>query len=59
MAECKSTDWRQLCAAAASEQDAVKLSCLVSQLIVALDHTMATSDPPDVSGNGNHSGLAE
>lgn len=59
MAECKSTDWRELCAAAASEQDAVKLSCLVNQLIVALDRTMAHSDPLDVSGNGNHSDLAE
>jgi hypothetical protein len=59
MAECKSTDWRQLCAAAAREQDAAKLSNLVNQLIVALDQTLAPSAEPCVSANDSHSCLAE
>ena len=30
-------DWRQLCAAAATEQDSAKLSSLVNRIIDALD----------------------
>jgi hypothetical protein len=37
MAEGNSTDWRQLCAAAATETDSEKLAELVHQLIRALD----------------------
>jgi len=33
----KNMDWRQLCAAAAVEQDSGKLTVLVDQLIQALD----------------------
>jgi hypothetical protein len=36
-AEGKSSDWRQLCAAAATEQDSAKLTSLVNQIIKALD----------------------
>jgi hypothetical protein len=39
MAESKSTDWRKLCAAAAQEQDAAKLTRLVNQLIRAIDES--------------------
>jgi hypothetical protein len=37
MAEGNRTDWRQLCAAAATEVDSEKLADLVHQLIEALD----------------------
>jgi hypothetical protein len=37
MAEGDRTDWRQLCAAAATETDSEKLADLVHQLIKALD----------------------
>jgi hypothetical protein len=37
MAEGNRTDWRQLCAAAATETDSEKLADLVHQLIEALD----------------------
>jgi hypothetical protein len=37
MAEGNSTDWRQLCAAAATETDSEKLAELVNQLVRALD----------------------
>ena len=37
MAEGNRTDWRQLCAAAATETDSEKLAELVHQLIKALD----------------------
>jgi hypothetical protein len=40
MAESKSTDWRELCAAAAGEQDAEKLTCLVNQIIEAFDQSL-------------------
>ena len=36
-AEGNSNDWRQLCAIAAKEQDAAKLTSLVKQIIQALD----------------------
>ena len=39
MAESKSTDWRELCAAAAGE-DAEKLTCLVNQIIEAFDQSL-------------------
>ena len=59
MAESKSSDWRQLCAAAAREQDAAKLTCLVNQLIRALDETVARSHATNVPANDVYSGLAE
>jgi hypothetical protein len=36
-AEGTMNDWRQLCAAAATEQDSAKLTSLVNQIIKALD----------------------
>jgi len=47
MAESKSTDWRELCAAATQEQDAAKLTCLVNQIIEAFDQSL----PPRDAGN--------
>ena len=47
MAERKSTDWRELCAAAAGEQDAAKLTCLVNQIIEAFDQSL----PPRAAEN--------
>lgn len=41
MAESKDADWRELCAAAAQEQDATKLTALVNRLIRAIDETKA------------------
>ena len=35
--EGNSNDWRQLCAIAAKEQDAAKLTSLVKQIVKALD----------------------
>ena len=43
MAKSKSTDWRELCAAAAGEQDAAKLTCLVNQIIEAFDQSLPPS----------------
>ena len=40
MAENRSTDWRKLCAAAAKEEDAAKLTCLVNQIIDAFDQSL-------------------
>ncbi len=40
MAEGRSSDWRELCAAAADEQDAAKLTCLVNQIIAAFDESL-------------------
>ena len=37
MSESRSKDWRELCAAAASENDPKKLGLLVEELIRALD----------------------
>jgi hypothetical protein len=37
MAESNRTDWRELCAAAATEPDSQKLAHLVDQIIRALD----------------------
>jgi hypothetical protein len=36
-AKSSSSDWRELCVAAATEQDSTKLTNLVDQLIKALD----------------------
>lgn len=55
MAESKGTDWRELCAAAAHEEDAEKLTCLVNQIIEAFDQSLlprsstavALSEPVD------------
>ncbi len=44
MAEKMNTDWRELCAAAASEQDAAKLTCLVNQIIDAFDQSLSPRD---------------
>jgi hypothetical protein len=43
MAESKNNDWRELCAAAVKEQDAAKLTCLVNQIIEAIDQTLTRS----------------
>jgi hypothetical protein len=40
MKESKSADWRELCAAAASEHDATKLTSLVNQIIEAFDEAL-------------------
>jgi putative NADH-flavin reductase len=37
MPESKTSDWRELCAAAVKEQDAERLISLVDQIIAALD----------------------
>jgi len=37
--ESNANDWRQLCAAAAKEQDGTKLTSLVNQIIKALDES--------------------
>jgi hypothetical protein len=42
MAESKSTDWRELCAAAAHEEDVEKLTCLVNQIIEAFDQSASS-----------------
>ncbi|MFZ3340510.1 MAG: hypothetical protein WA213_06480 [Terriglobales bacterium] len=44
MIENKSTDWRELCAAAAREEDAEKLTCLVNQIIEAFDQSLPSRD---------------
>jgi hypothetical protein len=41
MNESKGADWRELCAAAASEDDATKLTSLVNQIIEAFDEASA------------------
>lgn len=41
MAESKGTDWRELCAAAAHEENAEKLTCLVNQIIEAFDQSLS------------------
>lgn len=57
MAESKSIDWRELCAAAAREQDAAKLTCLVNQLIQSLDETIAGSHGHYVSAGAEGDSL--
>jgi hypothetical protein len=47
MAESKNTDWRELCSAAANEQDAAKLTYLVNQIIEAFDQEL----PPRYSSD--------
>jgi hypothetical protein len=41
MTESKGTDWRELCAAAAHEEDAEKLTYLVNQIIEAFDQSLS------------------
>jgi hypothetical protein len=41
----ESTDWRQLCAVAATETDSEKLADLVHQLIKALDERDGVASP--------------
>lgn len=43
MAESKSSDWRELCAAAIKEQDAQKVFLLVDQIIEAVDLSLGPS----------------
>jgi hypothetical protein len=45
MAESNRTDWRQLCAVAATETDSEKLADLVHQLIKALDERDGVGSP--------------
>jgi hypothetical protein len=47
MAESKNTDWRELCSAAANEQDAAKLAYLVKQIIEAFDRAAPRRDSSD------------
>jgi hypothetical protein len=44
MNEGENADWRELCAAAASEHDTTKLTRLVSQLIEAFDKASAPQE---------------
>jgi hypothetical protein len=44
MVENKSSDWRELCAAAAREEDAEKLACLVNQIIEAFDQSLPSQN---------------
>jgi hypothetical protein len=55
MAEIKKTDWRDLCSAAANEQDAAKLTYLVNQIIEAFDRAV----PPRYSGDSRFAGAAD
>ncbi|MGA7684674.1 MAG: hypothetical protein WCC32_17765 [Terriglobales bacterium] len=55
MAESKNTDWRELCSAAANEQDAVKLTYLVSQIIEAFDQEL----PPRYVSDSRRAGTAD
>jgi hypothetical protein len=41
MTESKGADWRELCAAAAHEEDAERLTCLVNQIIEAFDQSLS------------------
>lgn len=59
MADSKSNAWRELCAAAAKEQDAAKLTCLVNQLIEALDQTLSRSRAPNAATRACWHGSAE
>jgi hypothetical protein len=43
MSESKQKDWRELCAAVASENDSEKLDSLVKELIRALDNRHSQS----------------
>ncbi len=45
MAESKGADWRELCAAAAHEEDAERLTCLVNQIIEAFDQSLSSRSP--------------
>jgi hypothetical protein len=49
MAESNQTDWRELCAAAATEPDSERLADLVDQLIKALDEREGSFVPPNQS----------
>jgi len=52
MAETTNIDWRELCAAAAVEQDGAKLTCLVDQIIQAFDKAL----PPRASSGSQLAG---
>ena len=45
MAESNKGDWRELCAAAATEHDSTKLARLVDQIIKALDERREAFKP--------------
>jgi len=54
MSESRNTDWRELCAAVASESDPKRLGSLVEELIRALDERqsqlhVATRQPTDTN----------
>ena len=48
MNESKRADWRELCAAAADEHDATKLTCLVNQIIEAFDEDLAPRESNEI-----------
>jgi hypothetical protein len=48
MNEGKGPDWRKLCAAAADEHDATKLTCLVNQIIEAFDEALAPQESNEI-----------
>jgi hypothetical protein len=54
MAESNRTDWRQLCAVAATETDSEKLADLVHQLIKALDERDGVVSPTQFDRCGQH-----
>ncbi|MGA2001749.1 MAG: hypothetical protein ABSG70_00125 [Terriglobales bacterium] len=45
MAEGAKYDWRELCVAAAKEEDAEKLTCLVKEIIEAFDQSLLQPRP--------------
>lgn len=48
MDDGKNADWRELCAAAANERDAAKLTTLVNQIIEAFDEASATRESKEM-----------
>ena len=59
MSDSAKKDWRELCAAVASERDPRKLELLLQELIKALDNRKSQSHVPEVQtpapnrSNGN------
>lgn len=50
MPESKTSDWRELCAAAVKEQDAERVISLVDQIIAALDQSHPQSQSRGLEG---------
>ena len=50
MPESKTSDWRELCAAAVKEQDAERVISLVDQIIAALDQSSSSIPVARVGG---------